>query len=75
MEDAITNNLDLADLMLYPISPSISCPSTYPMLDADPEVWNEEAIGKKKIRYSNNYISSRSSHLFICLFVVVVAYI
>lgn len=34
------------DLIIYPISPSISMPSSYPMLDANPECIDLSKIGK-----------------------------
>ena len=33
------------DLVIYPISPSISMPSSYPMLDANPESIDLSKIG------------------------------
>jgi hypothetical protein len=38
--------MQYADLMMYPISPTHALPHTYPMLDADPDNIDDEAAGE-----------------------------
>ena len=44
--------MEHANLILYPISPTIAFPSTFPMLEVNPTVWNEDTFGE----YSRNCI-------------------
>jgi len=37
VEDLYLKNFEYADLVAYPLSPTIAYPSTYPMLDPNPE--------------------------------------
>lgn len=37
VEDLYMKNIEHADIVAYPISPSIAYPSTYPMLDPNAE--------------------------------------
>lgn len=37
------------DLVIYPISPSISVPSSYPMLDANPESVDLAEVGEQYV--------------------------
>ena len=42
LEDEMMQSDQSCDMVLYPISPSIALPTTYPMLDPDSEVYQEK---------------------------------
>ena len=41
----LEGEISYADLVLYPISPTHAMPHTYPMLDADPDMVDDEMEG------------------------------
>jgi hypothetical protein len=41
-----------ADIFIYPISPTIAFPSTWPMLDPDKEVYDASAAGSTAVVYN-----------------------
>jgi hypothetical protein len=45
IEDYLKKDLKFADLVVYPLSPTIAIPSTWPMLDPDPDIYDQEAAG------------------------------
>lgn len=49
VEDLYMKNFEYADLVAYPISPTIAYPSTYPMLDPNPEDCDMPEIRKSQV--------------------------
>lgn len=65
MEDILRDDLEHADIIMYPASPTISIPATYPMLDPEPEeiekdpgTWNHKSIPMNMHFEINNNFSS-----------------
>jgi hypothetical protein len=55
IEETMAKKMPNADILCYPIAPSSSYPATYPMLDPNPETWNEVIVDESSLEKTRKF--------------------
>lgn len=55
IEETMAKKMPNADIVCYPIAPSSAFPATYPMLDPNPETWNEVLVNESSLEKTRKY--------------------
>jgi len=65
-EDLAQHNSAFADLVIYPVSPTIGIPTTYPMLDPSPDKFDISLIGERGADLKRRFTRA-ASHALTCV--------